>query len=44
MIERGKVRAVIDKNYPLERISDAHNYIETGMKKGNVVINAGQTH
>lgn len=39
MYEQGTLKAVIDRRYNLDQIQEAHIYVDSVTKKGNVVIN-----
>lgn len=38
LMQSGAIKAVVDRCYPIDAIGDAHRYVDTGRKKGNVVI------
>ena len=41
LAQTGVITPVIDRVYPLDQIREAHAYVETGHKRGNVVISIG---
>ncbi len=41
LTESGRIKPVIDRRYTLEQIPEAHQYVDEGRKKGNVVITIG---
>lgn len=41
LAEMEAFKPVIDRRYPFEQIAEAHRYVDTGRKKGNVVITLG---
>lgn len=38
LVEKGHIKPVIDRTYSLEQIVEAHAYVDTGRKKGDVII------
>jgi NADPH:quinone reductase-like Zn-dependent oxidoreductase len=38
LADKGEYKPVIDRRYPFDRVAEAHRYVDTGRKKGNVVL------
>ena len=39
LLAEKSIKVIIDRTYPLEEVPEAHIYVETGRKSGNVIIN-----
>ena len=38
LVEEGRLRAFVDRRYTLEQVPEAHRYVESGRKRGNVIV------
>ena len=43
MIEKGKIKSIVDKIYQIERVAEAHRRVETEQRLGIVVISMGKS-
>ncbi len=43
IFKAGNLQTVIDRQFPLEKLAEAHRYIDSGHKKGNIVIVNAET-
>lgn len=41
LVATGELRVEIDRTYPLEEVVNAHEYADSGAKRGNIVITVG---
>jgi NADPH:quinone reductase-like Zn-dependent oxidoreductase len=43
MIGEGKIKAIVDKTFPMEQAAEAHRRVETEQRLGSVVISMGRS-
>lgn len=41
-IANGDLKMVIDRRFNLDRVAEAHAYVDTGHKRGNVILEMGK--
>ncbi|MEJ8562936.1 NAD(P)-dependent alcohol dehydrogenase [Yoonia sp. GPGPB17] len=41
-IAKGDLKMIIDRRFSLDRVAEAHAYVDTGHKRGNVILEMGQ--
>lgn len=44
LAQMGVLKPVLDREYPLEELVEAHRYVDTGRKAGHVIINISNAH
>jgi NADPH:quinone reductase-like Zn-dependent oxidoreductase len=42
LAEQGSLRPIVDRLFPLEQAAKAHRYIESGARRGSVVLEVKQ--
>jgi NADPH:quinone reductase-like Zn-dependent oxidoreductase len=43
MICAGYLKSIVDKQFSLEQIAEAHAYVDNGHKRGNVVLSMNES-
>ncbi|MDR7129452.1 NADPH:quinone reductase-like Zn-dependent oxidoreductase [Algoriphagus sp. 4150] len=42
LYEKGNFSAIIDRTFSLDKVVEAHRYVDKGRKKGNVILKIGE--